>query len=439
MKNMRKLRLILIIFLVICNISSAQWTIKHLDENLYNTGNVAFKNDSLGLFMGVGSTALKTTNVGETWKSIQLNIDINISQFQFIGDSSVFAVGDSKLIKSENLGENWNSISIFTGKQLYSLWFFNNDSGIVAGYDEIYRTVNKGSTWDAVWSITQFGYKYGTINQLYFPSPKVGYAIGRGRNQSKDPLFDNFLLKSNDSGITWDTITTFSNSTLSAIYFINNDLGFIGTESGLIYKTFNGGSSWTEIPITDSWNTVKSIQFISEMEGFATGGAEIFITSGGGSGFFISKTIDGGETWASYDTIGIPLNSIYFINDETGFVSGKYELIMKSNGTIDKLPVNYPWNLVVDPNSIAENESALSTIKIYPNPTTGILFVQNLNSSKQIKQINIINTSGQIIRIDNLVSNNDLFKLDLSNLIAGIYLFKIEYLDKTEVMKIIKK
>ncbi len=137
-----------------------QCTINHLNEDSYNTGTVKFKNDTLGLCIGRGSAILKSTDTGETWNTQQLNIDVNIEDFQFIGDSAIFAIGDhytvngenmtSKLIKSENLGENWDSISILTGKQLHSIWFFNNDLGIVAGYDGIYRTVDKGSSRNTV-------------------------------------------------------------------------------------------------------------------------------------------------------------------------------------------------------------------------------------------------------------------------------------------------
>jgi photosystem II stability/assembly factor-like uncharacterized protein len=346
---MKPILLILTISFFMLNSVHAQWTIKHFDEHSHKTGIIKFKNDSLGLFMGgfqEGNTlCLKTKDVGDTWNIKHMDINVNINDFQFIGDSSIFAVGiyyigngenmTSKLIKSENLGESWDSISSFAGKQLNSLHFFNNDSGIVAGYDEIYRTVDAGKSWNTVWSIKQFGYKYGKLTQISFPSTEIGYAIGIGRTQiDTGPGFDFFLLKTNNSGITWVPINTFSKS-LASIYFINQFTGFIGTESGVIYKTNDGGNNWTEFQLTNSGNGIKSIQFISEMNGFATGGAMVVLTGGGeSSNFFISKTLDGGETWASYDTLGIPLNSIYFVNDTLGFVSGEFELIMKSNGKI---------------------------------------------------------------------------------------------------------
>ncbi len=435
--------LILSIFLFI-HTTNAQWTIKHLDEDSGYAGTLKFKDDSLGLFMGFGSTIYKTTDIGETWNKIPITTDVNINDFQFIGDSIVVAIGDhypsdaSKLIKSKNLGENWDSISTLTGKQLFSLWFFNNDSGVVAGYDGIYRTVNSGSSWDTVWSVTQFGYKFGEVRQIFFPSSDIGYAVGVGYNQSSNPSLEDFLLKSTDSGVNWDTIITFENTSLSSVFFVNQDLGFIGTESGLIFKTTDAGNTWNEKQISNSRNDVKSIQFLSETKGFATGGTTYYLTSGGGSNFFISKTIDGGENWISYDTTGVSLNSIYFINDTTGFVSGDNGLIMKSNGQINKLPENYPWHLVIG-TGVNDNKLLNSNIKVYPNPTSGILHIQRINSNKEIEKINLINASGQMVNIGKYDTNNQLMQLNLSNLTSGIYLLKVEYLEQTETMKIIKK
>jgi photosystem II stability/assembly factor-like uncharacterized protein len=443
---MKNTLLIFAMFLFI-QTANAQWTIKHLDENSYNVGFVKFRNDSLGLFMGGGSTILKTTDFGETWNTKQLKINVNIADFQFIGDSTVMAIGDhynnngenmtSKLIKSKNLGESWDSIANFQGQQLRSLHFFNSDSGLLTGYDGIHRTNDGGITWDTVWSITQFGYKYGGLQQLYFPTSQTGYAIGTGRNQHNNPNFDNFLLKSTNSGISWDLIKTFSGS-LTCINFVNESTGFIGTNSEIIYKTLDGGYTWTELPIAPNHNIIESIQFVSEMKGFATGGARNYLTSGGGSYFFISKTIDGGETWATFDTLGIPLNSIYFINDTIGFVSGNYELIMKSIGQIDKLPENYPWHLV-ESVGVDDNKLQNSNINIYPNPTDGILYIQSINSNNKFVKIRLTNVSGQFVDIGNIDTNNQVIQLNLSDLKSGIYILEIKYQDKVETMKILKK
>lgn len=428
---------------------NAQWTIKNIDENSFSHSNVIkFKNDSLGLFMGDYSTILKTEDIGETWKEIELNINVNIKDFQYVEDSSIFAIGDyytgnrenltSKLIKSEDLGETWDSIANFQGQQLYSLFFYNNDSGIVAGYDGVYRTINSGVSWSKVWSIIEFGYKYGEITQLCFQA-QIGYAIGIGRNQHNNPNFDYFLLKSKDAGLTWDTIKTFQYP-LKTIYFINQDTGFIGTasSSSIVLKTSDGGNTWNETQLDNNSNSLNSIHFTSNMIGFAAGAPSVFIPEGPTS-FFISKTINGGETWLSYDTIGLPLNSIYFINDTTGFVSGSYNLIMKSSGIINSLPNDYPWHLVGESVNMDEIKSTDFHIKIYPNPTNGTLWMEQTTFSYPIKTIKLISATGRIVEVMKPLSDKENMQIDMTNFDPGIYFIQVMYLDSQEIIKILKK
>ncbi len=108
-----KIIILFLISLMLFNNIEAQWIVKNLNEDQRYQGIVKFKNDSLGFYMGGNSTFLKTTDMGETWHLNQLNINVSINDFQFIGDSSIFAVGNyynsigqhisGKIIKSENL------------------------------------------------------------------------------------------------------------------------------------------------------------------------------------------------------------------------------------------------------------------------------------------------------------------------------------------------
>jgi hypothetical protein len=274
---------------------------------------------------------------------------------------------------------------------------------------------------------------------LCFPKTENGYAIGIGGSDPHKSYYDdNILIKTEDNGKTWNVVSTFSNE-LTSINFINENTGFIGTESDTIYKTTDGGLTWTGTRITnEEFNIVRSIQFVSDTLGFATGSIGEVTGGVGYSNFFISKTVDGGTTWDSYDTLGIPITCIHFINDSTGFVAGYYELIMKTNGIIDQLPDDYPWHLTRS-NGIDEKKISNSEAIIYPNPTNGIFFFQNRNSTNEIKSINIINITGQTIVNSKPVYYNNLISFDLSYFKAGMYLISIRYSNKTETKKILKR
>ncbi|HEX7583922.1 MAG TPA: YCF48-related protein [Prolixibacteraceae bacterium] len=435
------------LFFQLCTEVKAQWSVKYLDETGYATWSniLKFKNDSLGLFMGNNSAILKSVDAGETWEKIIIDKIFGIRDFQFVGDSVVFAVGDvhngSQLIKSLDKGNTWDSIARFPGGQINSIWFFNKDSALAFGAGGIFRTSNAGNHWELVWDDSQLVYRYGALSNSFFATSQVGYASGFGQTQN---LWIYYLLKTTDSGVNWDTICT-SKHFIKSLCFINADTGFIATESPNIMKTNDGGHTWSEKVITDSRSTVSSIHFISEKVGFATGGKMNELTGGGGGGldfsssFFVSKTIDGGETWETFNSSGIPLNSIYFINDTTGFVSGQNSLIMKSNGIINELPTDYPWHLVDDGSAVNDLADSNSLVKVFPNPTVGMLTIQLKNPDQPVVNLRLFGISGQTIDIGNPKLNSENISIDLSGLGSGVYLIELTFSNKRELIKVLKK
>lgn len=388
-------------------------------------------------------TLLKTEDAGETWRGINLNIHATITDFQFVGDFSVYAVGEfprfgpnriSKFITSHDLGETWDSIAEFTEQQIQSIDFYGGDTGVISGYDKIYRTVDSGNTWSAVWAIKSFGYKYGEIKSTNLKD-STGYAIGIGRNTNNHVTgFDHFLLKSTNYGLTWDTIKTFKHE-LSALYFLNQDTGFVGIQSSsiILLKTTDGGQTWVETDAELPYYVVNSIHFPSRNVGYTVGEPIGYIPESPPS-FFISKTTDGGSTWETFDTIGLPLYSIYFTNDTTGYVSGSKRLIMKTEGKIDELPEDYPWHLVI---SVEDHETGKPQSKIYPNPTTGILNIEPADAN-EVKSIQLKSLDGAVIQRVESIARNPLTQFDMNHLASGMYFIQITYENRRETLKVLK-
>lgn len=438
-----KIYFLIMSFLLCANVQG-QWVIKHLDV-LKGIGQVIkFKNSNIGLSMGSNDYLLKTENAGETWDRIPFDNEIFIQDFQFIGDSSIVAVGfkhkgsnwESKFLKSNNLGETWNTISSFNEQQFRSLHFSNIDTGFIAGSNSIFHTTNGGISWDTVTSVTEFGYEVGDFIGLAFPSKQVGYAIAQGFHQRNGIVINSILLKSEDAGNTWDTLKTFPNY-LASIQFVSNDTGFIGGDNSMIYKTQDGGKTWNSKQVTKPIHVINSMHFTSNNTGFISGHPSVFIPEGP-LPYFIAKTINGGETWAVLDTIGITINDIHFINDKLGFTNGNLMLIMKSNGVIDELPENYPWYLMEDPDNLEDKIMQEKQVLVFPNPTTGNLSIQNLDISKKITAISLFHASGQRIDIAKPFFNQNTINVNLKGFGTGLFVLKIEYSNKIELIKIIK-
>src|ERR1035437_8090747 len=141
---------------------------------------------------------------------------------------------------------------------------------------------------------------------------------------------------------------------LQSICFISSSNGFIGGSKGNIYKTNNGGSSWTNISLSDKTMNVEKVLFISALKGFCATQQDVFRTIDGGTtwvsvlnsqdnifdiqfvtatiGYAVGgqytqavyKTTDGGTTWNNiYAPPGFdnPMNAVSFINKDTGYAT----------------------------------------------------------------------------------------------------------------------
>ena len=77
----------------------------------------------------------------------------------------------------------------------------------------------------------------------------------------------------------------------------------------------------------------------------------------------------------------------------------------------------YPLSKMDSVNEEVQNKMATPTIKCYPNPTTGMLYVEPI---EQIKELYVVDVSGKLIAQYNLQEEQKM-TLDLSEYAPGIY------------------
>ncbi len=112
----------------------------------------------------------------------------------------------------------------------------------------------------------------------------------------------------------WRKVTSASYGSLSDVFFINENTGWMVGSKGVISKTTDGGNNWFS-PLSEEKNipnTLYSVDFFDENNGYF-----------GGSKNLLLKTTDGGST---VDTVAFPsddkaaIKGIHFIDANTGWV-----------------------------------------------------------------------------------------------------------------------
>jgi photosystem II stability/assembly factor-like uncharacterized protein len=194
-----------------------------------------------------------------------------------------------------------------------------------------------------------------TYRGCFFTDDSHGWIVGDG----------GCILKTIDSGTSWQCMTSGIESDLYAVYFVNNDYGWAVGANSVIIKTSDGGESWKVQKYIGQYIYITSVYFSDTLNGWTDGGdiagqlyhtvdggdtwnsvfisgakeiTEIFFTDSlhGWAGTYddqIFSTTNGGASWTGHSTPYWP-HTIFFLNQDTGWMSyygGIYRTIDGAN------------------------------------------------------------------------------------------------------------
>lgn len=224
-------------------------------------------------------------------------------------------------------GGNWQQQSpLPTGQRLHAVDMLSaNRAWAVGENGAIIQSADGGKTWRAQPSGTT-----QQPNAVRFRDAKHGWAMG------------NVSLYTTDGGATWRQ----GNGALGTVYgveFADLQHGFATVSANFIYRTVNGGVSWTRQPMPFA---VGRVQFFDALHGVASG-ARVARTSDGGAtwqavagsehggcfitvkeGWYVANntaehTVDGGVTWQPQT---LPpntwANAVHFVDARNGWAVG---------------------------------------------------------------------------------------------------------------------
>jgi len=201
---------------------------------------------------------------------------------------------------------------------------------------------------------------------------------------------------------------------------------YVATEAtwdgGNIKYSLNGGT-WTLVPAT----AFTQNPYNSTLDGTASSDNPL-------KGQRAFTGTDGGTVAGSWGQSVIDLSKI-------GVVSGsniKFRFELGTDGCngiegwyVDEIYVYNCTTLAV------EDVQKQNGIQVFPNPTSGFVTIQN-NKNSNLKNVEVYNVAGQLIQKFNL-SNVKNASLDMSQLLNGTYVLKVNSETESNSVKVIKK
>ncbi len=305
---------------------------------------------------------------------INLKDDGPIYSFAYLG-SKIFAGprGEGVVVwVSSNNGDTW-------GMSLAGSPIASNGRYLFGGYTNpfaLLRSKDTGKTWDSVAAIGASS--FGTFGSLIL----AGTANG--------------VWRSTDNGLTWDsTSAPFGN-----VEFAKVGTDIIAANDSMIEST-DSGLHWQRVPFSRPFYKIAS--------------DSTYLFAGTDSGVYVS--LDKGMHWFQKNQ-GLP--PFYMVSALCVFDTFLFVNAEASDG--EYYTAKCPISFLVDTTTAAVRELPVSdSVEIYPNPTSGMVTIMSGSSILGVVVTDVLGTDVySISKLDQQSAT-----LDLSHIVPGAYFIRI--------------
>ncbi len=262
-----------------------------------------------------------TTDAGNHWDTITTGLDYGFEKFLFINDTVAFAIPlisntrkdiSSVLLRTVNGGVQWDTI-VVNGSGIKLLESYKESTVWYADKNKLYTSNDAGNTWAE--TDLPVHSDVGNISLSAISSNEFSVLL----HYSGDWATFSTIFSTQDGGANWEKEYAAHYSGMwpppydpAYFYTIENNFGIsyaVGGYSHILVKKEN--NDWI-MKSKNILGELRSMSFIDANTGF-----------GVGYGPYLLKTVDGGKTWESPDTLpNLSQNNfkVWFSDLTTGFV-----------------------------------------------------------------------------------------------------------------------
>lgn len=236
----------------------------------------------------------------------------------------VFALAVLTLLISSKLysQQAWTQLYYGPDYQNNMVQFVDANTGWIAcsglGVSPMSGAILKSTDGGAYWLVYMNGSM--AFTNLNFINTLTGWAVGNESIISPQGNIKKSILKSTNGGITFlPQYSETGNDGFMSIKFYNESTGYAVSKKN-VYKSTDGGNTWVNSNPFDQAD-YKNI--------FVPSPSRAYIVS---SYNFYSYTYNGGETWLQVvDDWSTYYNSMFFLNELTGWIGAKNGLLKRTN------------------------------------------------------------------------------------------------------------
>lgn len=270
-------------------------------------------------------------------------------------------------------------------------------SGNLSSANATYKLTNLGTQWTQIYD--------NTIKSICLVNGQLMYGIEYDSNERK-------ILKSTNGGESWQSVFQTVDSSLYALDFPSENVGYCLTGQNYYYKTIDGGLSWNFIEFPENVNDgfFRKLYFVDEMQGY------ILDEEDG----IIYQTQDGGETWT---------NSISAYGTKVLKAYGDYLYAAGDDGYLARLELPYPL-------STEQDIDKSYSWKVFPNPSDNVITI-TVPKNTSDGAFKIYDAMGKLIKEIQPQYSQASIQVDLNGLPAGMYFVSFISDGKVETQKLV--